>query len=314
VPPFQTFVDVHRATVYRFLMVAVGADDADDCFQETLLSALRAYPRLEHGDRLDRWILRIASRTAIDHHRASARRATPIERLPERAVADAEPPDDALWGAVRSLPPRQRVAVVLRHALDRPYAEVADALGIAEDAARLPDLAEHHGLLDVAIGELDSPIGELMVAVTPAGLACVAFEDEDRGELLARFTRELSPRILGSARATDGARRELDEYFTGRRTRFDLRVDRRLIGDFAWEVLRATRRVGFGRITTYGALAERVGRPRAARAVGNALGANPIPIVIPCHRVLRAGGEVGGYAGGPSRKRELLRLEGSLPR
>ena len=179
-------------------------------------------------------------------------------------------------------------------------------------AAKIADGAADRRLLDVAIGELDSPIGELMVAVTPAGLAYVAFDDEDRGELLARFARELSPRILGSARATDEVRRELDEYFAGERRRFDLRVDRRLMGRFAWEVLRATRRVGFGRTTTYGELAERVGRPRAARAVGNALGANPIPIVIPCHRVLRAGGGVGGYAGGPERKRLLLRLEGWL--
>jgi methylated-DNA-[protein]-cysteine S-methyltransferase len=179
-------------------------------------------------------------------------------------------------------------------------------------AARLGDAAADRGLLDVAIGELGSPIGELLVAVTPAGLACVAFEDEDRGEVLARLARELSPRILASGRATDAVRRELDEYFEGRRTRFDLPLDRRLIGPFAWEVLRTTRRVGFGRTTTYGEIAERVGRPRAARAVGNALGANPIPIVIPCHRVLRSGGDVGGYAGGPERKRTLLRLEGSL--
>jgi methylated-DNA-[protein]-cysteine S-methyltransferase len=180
-------------------------------------------------------------------------------------------------------------------------------------AARLELAAADRRLLDVAIGEMDSPIGGLLVAVTPIGLARVAFEDEDRGEVLARLARELSPRILASARATDAVRRELTEYFAGSRTRFDLRLDRRLVGPFAWEVLRATRLVGFGRTATYGEIAERVGRPRAARAVGNALGANPIPIVIPCHRVLRSGGDVGGYAGGPGRKRTLLRIEGSLP-
>lgn len=136
IPPFQSFLDRHRASVYRFLVAAVGPVDADDCFQETFLSALRAYPRLEHGAHLDRWILRIASRTAIDHHRATARRATPVERLPEGATVDPEPADEELWGAVRALPPRQRVAVVLRHVMDRPYGEIGETLGIGNDAAR----------------------------------------------------------------------------------------------------------------------------------------------------------------------------------
>jgi methylated-DNA-[protein]-cysteine S-methyltransferase len=169
------------------------------------------------------------------------------------------------------------------------------------------------GLLDVAIGAFDSPVGELLLAVTPRGLAYVAFEEEERDELLSRFSRQLSPRILEHAASTDEVRRQLDEYFAGDRTRFDLKLDRRLMRGIARDVLAATARVPFGRTTTYGALAERIGRPRASRAVGNALGSNPIPIVVPCHRVLRAGGDVGGYAGGPSRKRRLLTLEGSLP-
>jgi RNA polymerase sigma factor (sigma-70 family) len=136
IPPFQTFMDQYRATVYRFLLAAVGPDEADDCFQETFLSALRAYPRLEHGERLDRWVLRIASRTAIDHHRTSRRRPTPVERIPDGAISPAEPPDDTLRAAVRTLPPRQRVAVVLRHVLDRPYDEIAATMGIRLDAAR----------------------------------------------------------------------------------------------------------------------------------------------------------------------------------
>ena len=112
---------------------------------------------------------------------------------------------------------------------------------------------------------------------------------------------------------TDEARRELDEYFRRARTRFDVKVDRRLIGDFAWEVLRATRRVPFGRTATYGEVAATIGRPKAARAVGGALGSNPIPIVIPCHRVMGAGGKLTGYAGGLPRKELLLELEGVLP-
>jgi methylated-DNA-[protein]-cysteine S-methyltransferase len=188
----------------------------------------------------------------------------------------------------------------------------ADRRAEAATAAVAAAAAER-GLIDVAIGEFDSPVGELLLAVTPRGLAYVAFEEEERDELLGRFSRQLSPRILEHAPSTDEARRQLDEYFAGERTRFDLKLDRRLMRGIARDVLAATARVPFGRTITYGALAERIGRPRASRAVGNALGSNPIPIVVPCHRVLRAGGDVGGYAGGPSRKRRLLTLEGSLP-
>ena len=136
-PPFQDFLEANRTTVYRFLRVAVGPSDADDCFQETFLSALRAYPRLASGERLDRWILRIASRKAIDHHRASGRRALPVAEVPDRAAAEVvSHADDPLWTAVASLPPRQRVAVVHRHVLDRPYPEIADLMGSSEEAAR----------------------------------------------------------------------------------------------------------------------------------------------------------------------------------
>jgi RNA polymerase sigma factor (sigma-70 family) len=135
VPPFQDFVEANRRTVYRFLAVAVGPHEADDVFQETFLAALRAYPRLANGNALDRWVLRIASRKAIDHHRAAARRELPTEDVPDLAITDAEP-DDALWDAVSSLPPRQRVAVVHRHVLDRSYAEIADLMDSTEQTAR----------------------------------------------------------------------------------------------------------------------------------------------------------------------------------
>jgi methylated-DNA-[protein]-cysteine S-methyltransferase len=179
-------------------------------------------------------------------------------------------------------------------------------------AATLPDLAARDGLLDVAVATMDSPIGELLVAVTPRGLAYVAFQDDDRDELYARLARGLSPRILEAAAPTDETRRELNEYFRHERRRFDLKVDRRLIGDFAWEVLRATRKVTFGHTATYGEVAAAIGRPKAARAVGGALGSNPIPIVIPCHRVVGSGGRLTGYAGGLPRKELLLELEGVL--
>ena len=185
----------------------------------------------------------------------------------------------------------------------------------ARTAARAADelvraAAERAGQVDVALGTLDSPIGELFVAVTPRGLACVAFEGEDRDALTRRFAAVLSPRILTAVHATEDARRQLGEYFEGVRQRFELRLDRRLMTSFAREVLGATARVPFGRVATYGAVAERIGRPKAARAVGAALGSNPIPIVVPCHRVVGASGSLTGYAGGLDRKEFLLHLEG----
>jgi RNA polymerase sigma factor (sigma-70 family) len=142
-PPFEEFLEAQRGTVMRFLWVAVGPSEADDVFQETFLAALRAWPRVVDDGRLGRWILRIASRKAIDHHRGVARRPIPVpEALGSRAGASdtADPPatdpDGDLWDAVRELPPKQRVAVVHRHVLDRPYAEIAEILGCSEAAAR----------------------------------------------------------------------------------------------------------------------------------------------------------------------------------
>ena len=137
-PPFTDFLEEHKGTVYRFLMAAVGPREADDAFQETFVSALRAYPRLTDASKLDRWVLRIASRKAIDHHRATSRRAIPSGDLPEHAATPGGGAelDSDLRAAVASLPPKQRVAVVHRHVLDRSYADVADVMGISEEAAR----------------------------------------------------------------------------------------------------------------------------------------------------------------------------------
>jgi methylated-DNA-[protein]-cysteine S-methyltransferase len=191
----------------------------------------------------------------------------------------------------------------------------ADAERRSREAAHaLADVAAAERLLDVAVAVVGSPIGDLLIAVTPKGLARVAFPEEDRDDVLGDIAAVLSPRILESVGATDRWRRELDEYFEGVRRTFDLGIDRRMIRGIARDVLAATARVPFGRTTTYREIAERIGHPRAARAVGNALGGNPIPVVIPCHRVVRAGGAVGGYGGGPERKRALLTLEGALPR
>jgi methylated-DNA-[protein]-cysteine S-methyltransferase len=181
-----------------------------------------------------------------------------------------------------------------------------------ELADRVAAGAAGQGLLDVAVGEVDSPIGRLLVAVTPRGLARVAFEDENRDRVLAELASRLSPRILESAAVTGDARRELEEFFAGERTRFGVKVDRRLIHGIARDVLRATSRIPYGELSTYGGVARQIGRPTAARAVGRALGSNPIPVVIPCHRVIGAGGALTGYAGGLDRKVALLELEGSL--
>ena len=137
-PPFQVLLDAHRGDVYRFLVASVGPVDADDCFQETWIAALRAYPRLKRADNLRAWLLRIAQRKAIDSHRAGARRARPSDSLPETAVpaeqaADGEP---ELWAAVRNLPPKQRAAVFCRAVLGMPYAELAVLLDSSQDAAR----------------------------------------------------------------------------------------------------------------------------------------------------------------------------------
>jgi methylated-DNA-[protein]-cysteine S-methyltransferase len=179
-------------------------------------------------------------------------------------------------------------------------------------AARLADRAAAEELVDVAIATMSSPVGELLVAVTPRGLAAIAFDDEYRDRVVARLAREVSPRVLEVAAPTDEARRELEEYFRGQRHRFGLTLDRRLMGPFAEKVLRAASRVGFGELATYGEIAVRIDRPHAARAVGRALGSNPIPIVVPCHRIVGADGSLTGYAGGMTRKETLLRLEGSL--
>ena len=136
VPPFAGFLEEHRADVYRFLVAAVGPQEADDCFQETFLSALRAYPRLRDADNLRGWILTIATRKTLDHWRAQKRRPLPVEELPERPAPERDEDDPELWRLVGALPPMQRAAVIHRYVLDLPYAEVAEALGCSEEAAR----------------------------------------------------------------------------------------------------------------------------------------------------------------------------------
>jgi methylated-DNA-[protein]-cysteine S-methyltransferase len=178
---------------------------------------------------------------------------------------------------------------------------------------RLAAKANEEGLLDVAYATVDTPLGTGLVAATPKGLVRVALPNEEVENVLARLARDVSPRVLEFPGRLDEARRELDEYFEGRRSRFELPLDwRRRHPGFYRRVLRATARVPFGDVITYAEAAQRAGNPRAFRAAGTALGSNPIPIVVPCHRVIRAGGEIGNYGGGPEMKRFLLELEGAV--
>jgi methylated-DNA-[protein]-cysteine S-methyltransferase len=170
--------------------------------------------------------------------------------------------------------------------------------------------AADEGLLDVAYAELDSPLGLLSLFVTPRGLVRLAYgpaEDE-----LEEIAERLSPRIVAAPERTDELRRELEDYFAGARRGFEAAVDWSLVRGFATAVLQATARIPFGAVSSYREIAGEAGSPNAYRAAGNALGSNPVPIVVPCHRVLHAGGGLGGYTGGLDRKRFLLHLEGVL--
>ncbi len=173
--------------------------------------------------------------------------------------------------------------------------------------------AAESGLLDVAYASLDSPLGALLVAVTPRGLVRIAYPGEEEERVLEELAAGVSPRVLRAPERTDAVRRELDDYFTGRRRAFDVPLDWSLVHGFAVKILRATARVPFGSVVTYGRVAAEAGSPRAARAAGNALHGNPIPIVVPCHRIVPASGGLGGYGGGQERKRYLLDLEGIHP-
>jgi methylated-DNA-[protein]-cysteine S-methyltransferase len=170
--------------------------------------------------------------------------------------------------------------------------------------------AERAGLVDVAYASVDSPFGPLVVATTARGLVRLAYPDRNLDEILLDLATRLSPRILEAPGRTDEVRRELDEYFAGHRRRFETPLDWALSRGFGRRVLRAAARIPFGTVRTYRDVASTAGNDRAYRAAGNALGANPIPVVVPCHRVVHTDGGLGGYTGGIERKEFLLELEG----
>ena len=176
---------------------------------------------------------------------------------------------------------------------------------------RFREAAAEAGLLDVAYDVVESPLGELFVGVSDRGLCVISYE-VDPDLQAERLARGFGSRVLRSPQPVAGVARQLDEYFEGERKRFELEVDLRLARDFGRTVLEELGRVPFGEDTTYGALAARAGKPKAARAVGTIMNRNPVPIVLPCHRVVGANGSLVGYAGGLERKQALLRLEGAL--
>jgi methylated-DNA-[protein]-cysteine S-methyltransferase len=186
--------------------------------------------------------------------------------------------------------------------------DVAEAASRA--AARVTERARTEDLADVVYAEVPSPFGPLLVATTRRGLVRVAYPDEPIDAVLDRLSARVSPRIVEGR--LDRERRELEEYFESKRSGFDIPVDLTLAVGFGRKVLRATARIPYGKVSTYREIAGRAGSPRGSRAAGNALGANPIPIVVPCHRVVATGGGLGGYTGGIDRKEYLLRLEGHL--
>lgn len=180
----------------------------------------------------------------------------------------------------------------------------------SKDAAlRIAGEAESLGLVDVAYATVESPVGPLLVAATPRGLVRVAFEHDRPDAVIEELSRLISSRALRAPQRLDEVRRELDQYFEGKRRRFDFPLDWMLSRGFTRKVLRATARVPYGKVATYRDVAGRAGNPRAVRAAGNAVGSNPIPIVVPCHRVIRSNGGLGGYGGGLDRKKFLLDLE-----
>jgi methylated-DNA-[protein]-cysteine S-methyltransferase len=197
---------------------------------------------------------------------------------------------------------------------DNPATELARAFPIAPDELgrlheRLAAAAQRDGVLDVAYRTIDSPVGPLLLAATERGLIRVAYASEDHDAVLQVLADRISPRILSAPVRLEVATRELGEYFAGRRRQFDLPLDLRLSAGFRRTVLRHLADIGYGHTASYAAVARLAGSPRAIRAVGTACATNPLPVVVPCHRVVRSDGSMGGYLGGPDAKRTLLSLE-----
>jgi methylated-DNA-[protein]-cysteine S-methyltransferase len=189
-----------------------------------------------------------------------------------------------------------------------------DEAGLLDEAlAEFRRRAEREGLVEVAWTEVDTPVGGMLLATTDEGLVRVALSRVEEDAFLDDLAENISPRVVEHPKKLDPVRRQFDEYFEGHRTAFEVEVDWRLSHGFRRTVLEILHdQISFGQVVSYKELAHRAGHPRAHRAVGTAMATNPVPIVVPCHRVLRTGGALGGYGGGLDMKLHLLRLEGAL--
>jgi methylated-DNA-[protein]-cysteine S-methyltransferase len=185
-------------------------------------------------------------------------------------------------------------------------------MSISASIEKLRERAAAEGLLDVAYTHTDSPFGPLFLASTPVGLVRIGLPNQDDEALLEELAAKVSPRVLEAPAPLDEARRELDRYFDGKLDKFDLPLDWSLTGGFQGKVQRQINRIPYGQTRTYTEMAKRAGNERAVRAAGTACGRNPLPVVVPCHRVLRSGGGFGGYLGGLPMKESLLALEGAI--
>lgn len=195
--------------------------------------------------------------------------------------------------------------------LARGLARITDATVDDFDAlhARLAAAAQHEGVLDIAYRVVDSPVGALLIAASELGLVRVAYASEGHDTVLQSLADKISPRILLAPGRLDTVARQLDEYFAGKRQEFSVPLDWRLSAGFRNTVLRHLPEIGYGHTASYAAVARLAGNPNAVRAVGSACATNPLPVVVPCHRVVRSDGAMGGYLGGPEAKRLLLTLE-----
>ncbi|ORA12279.1 methylated-DNA--[protein]-cysteine S-methyltransferase [Mycobacterium arosiense] len=193
----------------------------------------------------------------------------------------------------------------------RELARITDAGADDLDAlhARLAAAAQHEGILDIAYRVVDSPVGALLIAATEHGLVRVAYPSEGHDTVLQRLADRISPRILHAPARLDRTARQLDEYFAAKRQEFSVPLDWRLSAGFRNTVLRRLPEIGYGHTASYAAVARLAGNPNAVRAVGSACATNPLPVVVPCHRVVRSDGAPGGYLGGVEAKRILLALE-----
>ena len=311
----------------------LGRRRAEDAFQETFLRALAAYGRLSTASTSRAWVLTIAGNVAID----TLRRRRPTAEPAGRPHEDARPAYEELGELTDGLPPKERAAVVLRYGYDLTYDQIAAALGSNPVAARqaastgvrrlrarrdtmtvpadldrrFREAAVRAGLLDAGYDVVESPVGPLLVAATDRGILRISFDaDPEQRARPARPDRgpPRSPRAARRRPRPPRARRVLRPAPPGLRSpcrpaRHD-RVHHAGAGELA--------RIPYGHTATYGELAARVGRPRAARAIGMIMNHNPIPIVLPCHRIIGANGSLVGYGGGLDRKEQLLRLEGAL--